>query len=80
MMPISMVTPKSTGKRVRKSTRKSKLNVKSGNSVHGEVLDAIIRGVVQLSPTFSTTSASNNQGNNVATPDVEVDSVNSDTN
>ena len=78
MMPIGMVTPKSTGKRVRKSTRKPKINVKLGNSVHGEVLDAIIRGVVQRPPTFSTTSASDNQGNNVATPDVEVDSVNSD--
>ena len=42
------------------------------------MLDAIIRGVVQRPPTFSTTSASENQGNNVATPDVEVDSVNSD--
>ena len=80
MMPIGMVTPKSTGKRVRKSTRKPKLNVKLGNSVHGEVLDALIRGVVQRSPTFFATSASDNQGNIVATPDVEVDSVNSDIN
>ena len=80
MMPISMVTPKSTGKRVRKSTRKPKPNVKLGNSVHGEVLDALIRGVVHRLPTFFATSASDNQGNIVATPDVEVDSVNSDIN
>ena len=80
MMPISMDTPNSTSKKVRKSTRKPKLNVKLGNSVHGNVLDALIRSVVRRSPTFSATSANENQGNIVATPDVEVDSVNSDIN